>query len=452
MLFLPGVVVRIVNDSGIIAPPAYQRYPVYIGEGDPYRLRTDAKVLRYSGTSDPLPTVTTAHDIVSVGDLPGFTNYTEGVNYNLVGNTIDWIFGADQPTIGEYYYVTFTETRQASAYLPTLYFDENLIYADHGNRTRTNGNMNDVSVGGYLGLNAGAKGVIIAQLNLSGASDPDSPTGEELENAFLATREQLEEITDWKLFLVPMSSGTLDTVTAANIFFNHAVLCSQPERKQERTVIASLPKGTDYQTAVTYSQSYSHERMVVPFPYAGTSKVVGYDTEYDTRFYVSSLAGKLCSVPIGRTISDEIIPNVLCTGTYKPTIQEFMVQGGVGPVSQKGEVVRNVYIGTSDTTNALTEDLGVQDIKDYVKKYWREGLWAVYKNAPITAGLLSNIVTSSEQILKYLKSQTIVDDYRKVAASQDLVEPRRVNLTGQIKPAYGLQYIDVTFTFVLNFT
>lgn len=452
MLQLPGIIVRIVNDTGIVAPPAYQRYPVIIGEGDPYRLIENQKILRFSGTSDPLPTVTTVKEIVSAGDLPGFVNYTQGVDYTLSGNTIDWAGGASQPTVGDYYYVTYTETRPTSAFVPTLYFDENLIYTDHGNRTRTNGAINDVSVGGYLALNAGAKGVIICQLNLSAAVDPDSPTNQELENAFIAMRDKLETITDYKLFLVPMSSGTLQTTSAANIFFNHAVICSLPENKQERTVIASLPKATSYAGAAAFAQAYAHERMVVPFCYSGISKVVGYTTEYDTRFYAAALAGKLCSTEIGRNISDEIVPNVLVTDTYTPTVNEYLVQNGVGPCKIRGEVVRNIYIGTTDTTNALTEDLGVQDIKDYVKKYWREGLWELYRNAPITAGLLQNIKKSSEQILLYLQSKQIVDQYRDITATQDIVEPRKVNLTGKIKPAYSLQFIDVTFTFVLNFT
>jgi hypothetical protein len=452
MMQLPGIVVRIVNDTGIMAPPVYQRYPVIIGEGDPYKLIENQKILRYSGNSDPLPTMTGVHSIVSAGDLPGFVNYQPTTDYTLSGNTIVWTPGGSHPTFGDYYYVTYTETRASSAYIPTLYFDENLIYTDHGNKTRTNGAINDVSVGGYLALNAGCKGVIIAQLNLSGASDPDSPSVSELETAFIDMRDELEKITDYKLFLIPMSSGVLNTTTAASIFFNHAVICSQPERKQERTVLASLPSGTDYFGAASFATAYHHERMVVPFTYDGTSKVVGFTSNYDTRFYCAALAGKLCSTEIGRNISDEIIPNINVLDTYSPTIEEFLIQHGVGPVKAKGDVVRNIYIGTTDTTNALTEDLGVQDIKDYVKKYWRESLWELYRNAPITKGLLQNIKKSSETTLGYLQSKNIVDDYRDITATQDMVEPRKVNLYGKIKPAYSLQFIDVTFTFVLNFT
>lgn len=448
---VPGIIVRIVNDSGIIAPPTYERYPVYIGEGDPFRIVRNQKIVRSSGSVDSLRTVTDVNEIVSVGDLPGIASYTESTDYVLSGNTISWAPGGDEPTLGNEYYVTFTETRPASAYTPMLYFDENLIYEDHGEQTRTNGERNDISVAGSLGLNAGSNGVIIAQLDLSGATDPDSPTNQELENAFTAMRDELQKITDYKLWLVPLSSGTLHSTTAANIFFNHAVLASEPEKKQERSVIASVPQDYTYLQAATFAQAYSHERMVVPYAAEGKSTPVGFTTASDMRFYNAALAGKVCSVDIGIEISDEIIPNVTIEDNLTLAVQEYLLARGVSPAKTRNDIVRNIMVITTDTTNALTESVGVQDIKDYVKKYWREGLWAVYKNKPITPALIQQIRTSSINILNYLQAQSIVAQYQSISVSQDSVEPRKVIVTGKIKPAFGLQWMDVTFTFVLSF-
>lgn len=452
MLRVPGVLVRIINDTGIIAPPLYERYPVIIGEGDPYRLLEDSQMTRTVGSVDPIPTVTTVDSIVSVGDLPGIASYTQNTDYVMSGNNIGWIPGGDSPTLGDNYYITFTETRATSAYTPTLYFDANLIYQDHGNGWRTNGDINDVSVGGALSLNAGAAGVIICQLDLSAATDPDSPTPTELENAFIAARDKLNTITDYKLFLVPMSSGTISTTSAAAIFFNHAVLASQPENKQERTVIAALPTGTTYTTAATYAQGYAHERMVVPLVKDATVTVTGYTGSYDMRFYNAGLVGALCGVSIGRTICDEIIPGVTFADNFTPAEQKYLVQRGVSPAKIRSEVARNIAAITTDTTNALTEDLGVQDVKDYVRKYWREGIWNNFKNAPITTALLGVIRNASVGMLNYLKDQTIINAYTDVSVRQDTVEPRKVNITGKIQPAFGMQFVDVTFTFVLTFT
>jgi capsule polysaccharide export protein KpsE/RkpR len=106
---------------------------------------------------------------------------------------------------------------------------------------------------------------------------------------------------------------------------------------------------------------------------------------------------------------------------------------------------------TTATTNALTEDLGVQDVADYVKKYCREGLFDLYKNAPINASLLSKINGSLVNIMDNLSSSNIISGYQNLTVTQDSTEPRRINVTGKIMPAFGLQWMDITFTFVLSF-
>jgi hypothetical protein len=448
-LRIPGVLVRIINDTGVIVPPLYERYPVIIGEGDPYKEIDNYLVSRTLGSVDPIPTLSTVFEIVSVGSLYGHQDYTDGVDYVLAGNNIAWLPGKG-PTTGTNYYISWTETRATSAYTPTLYFDANLIYEDHGYQMRTNGNINDVSVGGALALDAGAAGVIIAQLDLSAAASPDSPSVTELENAFIATRDLLDEITDYKLFLIPMSSGTLNSTTAAAIFFNHAVIASQPENKQERTVLAALAKNTTYTAAATYAQGYAHERMVVPFVKNATVTVTGQTGTYDTRYYNAALAGKLCSTEIGRTIADEIIPGITFDSNFTPAEAKYLVQRGVSPAKIRGETVRNVMAITTDTTNALTEDLGVQDIKDYTKKYWREGLWTTYKNKPINAGLIGEMTTSSIGIMEYLKDKGVISDYKNLSVRQDTTEPRKILVTGKMLPAYCATWFDVTFTFVLS--
>jgi len=451
-LKLPGIVVRTLDATGIIAPPIWERYPVLIGQGDPYKIIRNQRVVRSAGVVDNLVSPTTINELVGCGDLPGIFNYVATTDYvKGPGNNISWNPPGAQPTLGNNYYVTFTETRAASAFTPILYFDENLIYEDHGEQTRTSGAINDMAVGGSLGLNAGAKGVIIAHLNLLSAADPDSPTPAELEAAFIAMRDELNKITDYKLFLVPMSSGTILSTTAAAIFFNHAVLCSQPDKKQERTVIAALEKDTGYVAAATFAQSYAHERMVVPYAYDSISTPVGFTAEYDMRYYNAALAGKICLVGIGIEIAEEIIPNVTIKDNHTPEEFTYLVRRGVSPAKTRGDVVRNIMAITTDTTSALTESLGVQDIKDYVKKYWREGLWRVYRNKPITPALVQQIKQSSKNILEYLQSENIVAEWQSITAAQDGVEPRQVNVTGKIKPAYGLTWMDITFTFVLSF-
>jgi hypothetical protein len=66
--------------------------------------------------------------------------------------------------------------------------------------------------------------------------------------------------------------------------------------------------------------------------------------------------------------------------------------------------------------------------------------------------LLGQITSSSEGILESLVADEIIADWQNVAVSQDPDEPRKVLCYGQVQPAFGMQWMDVTFTFVLSFT
>jgi hypothetical protein len=99
---VPGVIVRIVDDAGLVAPPAVQRYPTYVGTGDPYKLISDVRIVRSLGSVDDIPCITTINEFITVGDLPGIAAYTDSIDYTLGpgDNQITWLPGGDRPQIG----------------------------------------------------------------------------------------------------------------------------------------------------------------------------------------------------------------------------------------------------------------------------------------------------------------------------------------------------------------
>ena len=103
---------------------------------------------------------------------------------------------------------------------------------------------------------------------------------------------------------------------------------------------------------------------------------------------------------------------------------------------------------TSDTSSPINEDLGVQDIGDYVQKYWQESLWNVYKNAHITPNFAASLVSTSTTMLERLISDTVIFGYKDITAAPDQVEPRKFIMRGRIKPSFTFQWMDVYFTFV----
>jgi len=431
---LPGVIVRIVPDAGIVSLPLFERYPVIMGGGETELLVSDENVIRGTGVLDPL-TKTPVFRIISIGDLPGVPKYDEGIDYVLTGNSVDWTPGAQKPITGNRYYVTYTHTPVASTYEPMLYFDENLIYVDHGQKTKVDGNINPIVNGASIAFQSGARGVIVVQRD---------PTIYSLDDAYLAMVEKLKKLERMKLFLVPMDVG--GTINA--ILFNHCVLSSTPENAQERTLIVSSPMGTTRDQFIAAAISYRNLRAVVPAAYLGEVMVTGFGTTlYDQVYLSAACGGLLCSGDIGMTYTDEVLAGITLNGDFTIDERRLLVGNGVSPVTQRGEVVRWVFPITTDPTSAFTEDLGVQDISDFTKKTWREKLWDQFRNAPITPATIGSMVTFSKSVFDRMIQDGYITGYKSISIMQDQHEPRQINVRGKVQPTWRAQFFDVEFVF-----
>ena len=431
---VPGIIVRIVPDTGIVAPPLFQRYPLIIGSGDIELPVYDEAVTRAAyGALDAL-SKTGVLRIVQIGDIPGSAKYDEGVDYVLSGNEVEWL-GVAEPAAGAIYYVTYTYSLPTTAFTPTLYFDENLMYADHGQKTKVAGGINPLTVAADISFRAGARGVLVAQLN---------PADGNTVQQYDAVIAKLEKITGMKLFLVPLD---VDPQINDDVF-NHCVISSLATRKQERTMFVASAKNTSYAQFQALPGIYRNGRAVVPICYNGEVSISGFTGTYDQVYIGAAIAGALCAADIGAGISDTPLSGFGCVGDFTPAQYDILVQSGGSPVSSGGGVPRIVMAITTDTSNAINEDLGVQDIADYTKKYWRESLWNIYKNARITPTFGSSLVSTSKTMLERLLSDQIIAGYKDITATPDIVEPRKFNMTGKIKPTFSFQWMDVTFIFV----
>jgi hypothetical protein len=433
----PGVIVTVVPDVALVAPPLYERYPCIIGAGEIELPVYDERVTRsVYGSTDAL-SHSGVNRVLQIGDIPGSSKYVEGVDFVLSGDLIDWSPGGAEPAAGADYYITYTIDPPASTYQPKLYFDGNQIVSEHGNRTKVAGGINPVVVASLGAIDSGARGVYVLQLDPSFGS---------IENQYLDAIDKLETIQDVKLFVVPLDVNS--AVTEA--LFNHCVIFSQPERKQERTLIVPVAKNTDYATFRNMPAMFKNKRAVIPACYNAEVTVTGFTATYDQVYASAAFAALWCSGPVGQTYSDISMSGFQCVGDFSSPQIDTLVGLGCSPIKSGRGIPRLVMGITTDTSNAVNEDLGVQDIEDYVKKYWREGLWNTYKNARIVPGFANQLVSSSEGMLERLISDKIVTGYADISAVQDVVEARKFKMYGKIQPTFSLQWIDITWVFTAS--
>jgi hypothetical protein len=430
----PGVIVTVVPDVAAVAPPLFERYPCIIGAGETELPYYDENVERAAyGDIDPL-----AHSgvnrILQIGDIPGQDKYEEGVDFVLTGDSVEWLPGGSRPVTGVTYYVSYTTDLPASAFLPKLYFDGNTIISEHGNKTKVAGGINPAVVAAIIALDNGSKGVYIIQLDPSKGS---------LDNQYLDAIEKLATIQDVKLFVVPLDVDS--DVTAA--LFNHCVIFSTPQRKQERTLVVPVAKNTDYATFRNMPSLFRHKRAHIPACYNGEVTLIGFSGTFNQVYAGVADIAKWCSGDVGQTYSDEPLSDFQCIADFTGPQIDNLVGVGVSPIKSGSGIPRLVMGITTDVSTAINEDLGIQDIEDYVKKYWRDGMWGIYRNARIVPGFADQLVNSSIGMLERLITDKIVTAYRDISAIPDPVEPRKFRMFGRIQPTFSLQWLDVEWVF-----
>ena len=146
--------------------------------------------------------------------------------------------------------------------------------------------------------------------------------------------------------------------------------------------------------------------------------------------------------PAGDTLS-----GITIDVQYATPIQRDLLGAGCFLLDQKAGIVTIVHDKSTNVATANTEENGIIDLADYLKRTTRETAYRIHKNVVIDAIALSAIEGTMAGILEVeIDNQNIVE-YRNLSAVQDTAEPRRVKIGGEAKPAYSLNWMDISIAF-----
>jgi hypothetical protein len=123
--------------------------------------------------------------------------------------------------------------------------------------------------------------------------------------------------------------------------------------------------------------------------------------------------------------------------------------GGVAIFKYKGANIICRHAMTTDHTNANTQEISVVEIEDFIKRQCIAVLEDRYIGSLIVAGLEQSIASTIASFLEQtIRKQTIADyDEGSISVKQSDIDPRVINVYFRVKPAYPLNWIDVTFRF-----
>lgn len=446
----PGVSVTIVDNPGNSLLPPGVRIPCIIATGLTTQPVSNISVTRGATSFDTITGALssaslgavngTVSSITAIGDFPDLAQYKAGTDFAQVDNQIQWLSGAQSPTTGAVYFVTYKTPK------PTTFYNNGILYTsiqdvrnDFGGEL-INGVLTPVTAAAKLCFDNGAASVMIIQPTTGSQSD--------LQTAIDAAKQQ-----DIDILVVPQACNT----TLDNYVTNHVLTQSSPSVRHERVWFRSADGMSDATTTIQgYATGLVNERVTVLAPPAFVTTFKDSTTTQDQDMllpsgYLAAAYAGIVANPSGDAatpLTRKSLVNVknLSTFNYTETDKNNLGGSGVTVIENNRGNMRIRHALTTDITNVNRLTQSVVFIKDNIKKDLRSLLDSSYVGSKIDLSLPSRVSSSIDAFLKQKQADVIIKSYRNIQVVQDTTDPRTLRVSFDVAPIYPAEFIDVTIS------
>jgi hypothetical protein len=412
--------------------------------GDILTYTTSKTSVRYTGstyipfgTAQPnnliaIPGLTTSV-VTTFGAATGDTALV--ATYNKSGN---------EPSVGEFYYVTFTVAKTAADMALQLYDNEADAYTAYGQPSV----VNRLSLGISLMVQNGA--------NVFGAIQVPQQPGQNTasDNDFIAAIQtltvNLPGYTKKADVIVPLSTSP----TVHQFLSRQLITQANVRNKGEAIGFVGYSQYTTSTQAITNATGLGNARMIaIGNPVAGlqiTNTQTGVAQEFalSGEFMAAAMAGLEVNpandVATSLTLQDLVGFSRLLIRYDDATMNLMASQGLVLLTDNSGALSIRHYKST-DPSNPITSEPTCTTITDYVRQQFRADLQQ-FIGRKLVSSLVNDITAVCNARLRSLVSNEIINGYNNLAVIPDPSDPTTVDVTVTFMPMFALLYISVTFT------
>lgn len=240
---------------------------------------------------------------------------------------------------------------------------------------------------------------------------------------------------------------------------NHVEFMSSTAERKERIMFTgpdefdTIRDLYDYLTnsitgvAATFGDSF---RCMYLAP-TNIERVINGQLETLPGLYMSAAAAGLAA---GNQYIPEPLTNKTIVGFNIPRDQKFTraqisVLGGDGvalctPLAAGAKIIHSLT--TSNSGNAVEEEISITRASDFVAKTTRELLEARFVGKTIQASTVNDVRITSASVLDSIKTQAIILEWANLIVKQDTSEPRQINVSFDINPIFPLNWIKIEFS------
>jgi len=412
--------------------------------GDTLQFVVSKSAVRYTGTTYfPFGTAQ-PNNLVAISGLHTTVVTTFGANagdtaiintYNKSGNT---------PSVGEFYYVTFTVAKTAADMAIQIFTNAADAYTAYGQPNTTNRLSLGIQLMTQNGTQTFGAIQVPKQTGLNTASD----------NAFISAIQtltvNLPGTTQKANVIVPLS-----TSPTVHQFLSRQLITQATIRyKGEGIGFVGYSQYTTAAQAIANATGLANSRMIaVGNPVAGlqiTDSQTGIAVEYaiSGEFMAAALAG-LNTNPANDVATSltnqELVGFTRLLIRYDDATMNNMAAQGLVLLTDNNGALNIRHYKSTDPSNPITSEPTCTTITDYVRQQFRADL-KQFIGRKLVDSLVNDITAVCNARLRSLISNEIITAYQNLAVIPDPNDPTTVDVTVTFKPVFSLLYISVTFT------
>jgi len=237
-----------------------------------------------------------------------------------------------------------------------------------------------------------------------------------------------------------------------NYLKSHVTLMSSTAERNERIAFVSGPITEQYQTTILNATSLQGgvgaQRMVYVWPTGGFryDSALKSTVALDGTYLACALAGIATSYDAATPLTHKQISG------FTDVIQHFS-NTGMNNIAQNGVLVieNNPTYGlwvrdgiTCDPTSPETQEISVVRQLDYTAQALRDAMDSSIIATKITQSTLASVQSLTVSTMENLKSRNIVYGYKNVVARINPNDPRQIDLSLAVRPAYPCKYVQIT--------
>ena len=433
----PGAYSRFIETAGTVILGAGTRITAIIGSS--YAYKTATETIQRASYPSTLTDALGQDDLItmlSVGDFPYSSDYTEGTDFQIVNDAIDWSIGSSRPDAGAKYYVRYTYAKATADYAGKLLYSKTEAVAEYGSELFDNPLA--IAIAAYA--ENGPFPIITVQVTAS------------TDTAFKAAIDKLKfeiEGADATHLIALTTSTEINTYLAAHV----ALMSSQFERKERRAIISTAINTTETVMKAT-AEAFATERIIYIPQWATRTIAVTATTEddyiLDGTYLACAVTGKMLSRNIEQSLTNQNISGFKTLNkVYLEEEADALAEKGILLIYLKAGILKVRHDITTSVATPEENQWSVSEIKDYTIKNVRDVLEKQWLSKPIYGTeTVENVKTTTIATLQKLIDGRILTDYNSVTSTQNVSDSRRIDVTFNFKPVYPLIWIYINFGFI----